>query len=855
MYKTPSGSVPKLVDYEVTPCSSGTTTPISNGQQNGLSTSAPVTPLRRPSRSDDNQNSDDFQTPSSQPFIGPVRPKPTVVDEIPVGRPSPAKLAKKLTVRKLPTNVVKPMVAEPSPILKQNFLPVEEHKDKIIGVIYDNQTTILIGETGSGKSTIIPQYIIDHITIPSEQVAVTQPRRVAAYSLASMVARQRGVTLGEEVNKEQYANDPSLSQYACIVLDEVHERSMASDVLMYVIRKIQKERTKPLKLVLMSATMNAEKLQTYFGNAPAFLIPGRSYPVNLLHADVDVETFQRDEYCDMTLEAVSQLHQECPLDFLVFLTGQEEIEFVCRAIMKENSTTERPIRVVPFYAQVRNDDVQKAVFEVQTGNRKIVVATNIAETSITIPDVRVVIDCGKVKQKPVSKAQAIQRAGRAGRTSTGKCFRLYSKDVYDKMSEATTPEIRRSNLSEVLMNLITVGIRTPRQIDLLDNPTEREWCTALDELYILELIDFQVYPGVFQIQRHSFVRTDVTKKLSLEYKLTELGEKIRRLPVSPIFGRFLATCHKHHCLTEGLIVAACCSVDDILVRPDYLDKKTQEEQKVMLGACHVMDNDHGRIVKIFRHYKRQTTQFGRQWCEKSGINYHRLEEAKQIRQQLRDECAKVKMDQEDDQKAGGILDVYARLKLAITESFFLNAVVLFVNQSFPQQPEVLNPLCLTYQNPAWPENQINEHNVLSYFCDPNNTHFYERTSDNEQLRMQANLFQGNPKDLETQLARMTGIQYVLHKSRPPLYVIRKQIRTITPLCYYYVLRGIVYQAPDLYSVVNSRIVDAAEPLKTALSNVVDMLQYNPTKGTYSWKFKSEPSKKKRRQERDGGNGN
>ncbi|KAI6229654.1 Mediator of RNA polymerase II transcription subunit 6 [Aphelenchoides besseyi] len=169
------------------------------------------------------------------------------------------------------------------------------------------------------------------------------------------------------------------------------------------------------------------------------------------------------------------------------------------------------------------------------------------------------------------------------------------------------------------------------------------------------------------------------------------------------------------------------------------------------------------------------------------------------------------------------------------------------NQSFPQQPEVLNPLCLTYQNPAWPENQINEHNVLSYFCDPNNTHFYERTSDNEQLRMQANLFQGNPKDLETQLARMSGIQYVLYKSRPPLYVIRKQIRTgplsVTPLCYYYVLRGVVYQAPDLYSVVNSRIVGAAEPLKTALSNVVDMLQYNPTKGTYSWKFKSEPSKK------------
>ncbi|KAI6215648.1 putative ATP-dependent RNA helicase DHX33 [Aphelenchoides besseyi] len=708
MYKTPTSSVPKLVDYEDTPCSSGTTTPISNGQQNGSSLVAPTTPLRRPSRSDDSQNFDDFQTPSSQPFIGPVRPKPTVIDEIPVGRPSPAKLAKKLTVRKIPTNIVKPMVAEPSPILKPNLLPVEEHKDKIIGVIYDNQTTILIGETGSGKSTIIPQYIIDYITIPSEQVAVTQPRRVAAYSLASMVARQRGVTLGEEIGYKyrfenvtskttqlvyltdgmllkEYANDPSLSQYACVVLDEVHERSMASDVLMYVLRKIQKERTKPLKLVLICKTISTMLL--------LFLIPGRSFPVNLLHADiVDVERFQRDEYCDMTLEAVSQLHEACPLDhsFLVFLTGQEEIESVCRAIMKENSTTERPIRVVPFYAQVRNDDVQKAVFEVLTNSRKIVVATNIAETSITIPDVRVVIDLYVPEQRanhliirPVSKAQAIQRAGRAGRTSTGRCFRLYSKEVYDKMSEATTPEIRRSNLSEVLMNLITVGIRTPQQIDLLDNPTEREWCTALDELYMLELIDFEVQPGLFQIQRNTFVRTDVTKKLSLEYKLTELGEKIRRLPVSPILGRFLAICHKHHCLTEGLIVAACCSVDDIIIKPDQLDKKAQEEQKVILGACHVMDNDHGRNVKIFRHYKRQTTQFGKQWCERSGINYYRLEEAKQIRQQLRDECSKVKMDQEDDQKAGGGTDVYARLKVAITESFFLNAVVLSgENQSY-----------------------------------------------------------------------------------------------------------------------------------------------------------------------------
>ncbi|KAI6198395.1 RNA helicase [Aphelenchoides fujianensis] len=495
MSSTPNATKRRLVDYEdtpsSTPTSSGTTTPTQvrkvAAEMSGMGVNGAPTPQRRPVQRENSEpkglrisKSDVLQNGSSTNNNN--RPQPS----------SSNRILQKVTV-----------------------LPVQQHKEKIVGAIFDHPTTIFVGETGSGKSTLIPQFVLDYILKPGEQVAVTQPRRVAAFSLAKKVAEDRKVELGQKVGyKFRFENVTSpktrltymtdgmlLEGYSCIVLDEVHERSMASDVLLFILRKIQKARKKrPLKLVLMSATIDAEELCAYFDDAPAFSIPGRTFPIF---------------YTQMGHRRSSR------------------------------RTDKRTWRCGPTW-------------------RKVVVATNIAETSITIPDIKVVIDGGKVKQKiylpskrtntlsvvPTSRSQAIQRAGRAGRVSPGCCFRLYTKADYEDM-----------DTERLLMNLISVGIKVPNDIDLLDNPKKAEWCHALDELYMLDLIDFTNEPGVYQITKEAFLRTDLQKKMGF-------------------------ACYERHCLVEGLIVAACCSVEDFVVREELLDDKTRQEQRQLMKACY-----------------------------------------------------------------------------------------------------------------------------------------------------------------------------------------------------------------------------------------------------------------------------
>ncbi|KAI6238837.1 hypothetical protein M3Y99_00640900 [Aphelenchoides fujianensis] len=559
-------------------------------------------------------------------------------------------------------------------------LPVQEHMEKIVGAIFDHPTTIFVGETGSGKSTLIPQFVLDHIVRKGEQVAVTQPatsRRLLAREeggrrsaggvgaggrlqvpLENATSPKTRLTyMTDGMLLKEFANNPRLSQYSCIVLDEVHERSMASDVLLFVLRKIQRERPKKLKLVLMR---------------PAFSIPGRTFPVRIFYTEMPPTEFEQDGQADLALRTVRQLHELRPIDesFLVFLTGQDEIEGVCRALRQEMNENPKAMRVVPFYAQAERRGRPKDGLRGQSGTsfelqlpsllrdglqnaRKVVVATNIAETSITIPDIRVVIDGGKVKQKiyrpgqrtntlavvPTSRSQAIQRAGRAGRVSPGCCFRLYTKADYERMEADVVPEIKRSNLSEVLMNLIAVGLKTPARIQLLDNPTAAEWAHALDEL--------------------------------LQYELTERGRTIRRLPISPMIGRFLHACYERHCLVEGLIVAACCSVEDFAVREELLDEKTREEHRQLMKTSAAASSDHVRLVRLYRHFKKQNGNFAKEWCERSGLHFRRLEEIHRIRGQLRDECAKLGWNQDHDNQSGQPKEEL--LKLALAESHFVNA--------------------------------------------------------------------------------------------------------------------------------------------------------------------------------------
>eukprot|EP00163_Fabomonas_tropica_P011289 TRINITY_DN2192_c0_g3_i1.p1 TRINITY_DN2192_c0_g3~~TRINITY_DN2192_c0_g3_i1.p1 ORF type:complete len:441 (-),score=88.43 TRINITY_DN2192_c0_g3_i1:1012-2334(-) len=365
---------------------------------------------------------------------------------------------------------------------KRKGLPVWEQKEEFITNVGKNQVTILVGETGSGKTTQCPQLLLDPYDDSGLMVACTQPRRVAAMSVAKRVADEMDVTLGDEVGYtirfedvsgpktrlkfltdgmllREAMSDPLLSRYKCIILDEAHERTLATDVLFGMIKEIIKKRP-DLKLVVMSATLDAEKFGEYFHNAPLMRVPGRLHPVEIFYTPEP----ERD-YLEAAIRTVMQIHLcEPEGDVLLFLTGEQEIEEACRKIQDEcrNAGAQAgPAKVLPLYSSLP-PNAQQRIFEDAPKNRKeggppgrkIVVSTNIAETSLTIDGIVYVIDPGFSKQKvynprirvesllvsPISRASAQQRAGRAGRTKPGKCFRLYTEKAFKKeLQEQTYP--------------------------------------------------------------------------------------------------------------------------------------------------------------------------------------------------------------------------------------------------------------------------------------------------------------------------------------------------------------------------------------------------------------------------------
>ncbi|VVC86833.1 unnamed protein product [Leptidea sinapis] len=371
-------------------------------------------------------------------------------------------------------------------------LPVWEYKNDFMRLLNTHQCVVLVGETGSGKTTQIPQWSVEFAAVTagkSKGVACTQPRRVAAMSVAQRVAEEMDVALGQQVGYSirfedcsgpqtvlkymtdgmllrEAMSDPMLEQYRVILLDEAHERTLATDILMGVLKEVIKQRP-DLKLVIMSATLDAGKFQQYFDNAPLMNVPGRTHPVEIFYTPQP----ERD-YLEAAIRTVVQIHlcEEIAGDILLFLTGQEEIEDACKRIKREIDNLgpdAGELKCIPLYSTLP-PNLQQRIFEPAPPNRangaigrKVVVSTNIAETSLTIDGVVFVIDPGFAKQKvynprirvesllvsPISKASAQQRAGRAGRTKPGKCFRLYTEKAYkNEMQENTYPEILRFSL-------------------------------------------------------------------------------------------------------------------------------------------------------------------------------------------------------------------------------------------------------------------------------------------------------------------------------------------------------------------------------------------------------------------------
>ena len=531
---------------------------------------------------------------------------------------------------------------------KRMTLPVTEFKETFLKKLSANQIIVLVGETGSGKTTQIPQWCLEWAMSNSEKkgVACTQPRRVAAMSVAARVAEELDVTLGQEVGYSirfedltspktrlkymtdgmllrEAMNDPLLEAYRVILLDEAHERTLATDLLLGILKEICKNRT-DLKIVVMSATLDAGKFQNYFNKAPLMTIPGRTHPVEIFYTPE-----AEKDYLDASIRTVVQIHvcEAYEGDILLFLTGQEEIDAACKRINSEMESLGDQIgelKCIPLYSTLP-PNMQQKIFEPAPPNRangaigrKVIISTNIAETSLTIDGVVFVVDPGFAKQKvynprvrvesllvtPISKASSKQRAGRAGRTKPGKCFRLYTEKAFkEEMQENTHPEILRSNLSSVVLQLKKLGIDDLVHFDFLDPPAPETMMRALELLNYLGAIDD-------------------------EGELTELGAMMSEFPLDPQLAKMLIASCDYNCSNEILSIISMLSVPQCFVRPVDMKKKADEAK----GRFAHIDGDHMTLLNVYHAFKHSGDD--QKWCYDNFINFRSMKNADDIRQQL-----------------------------------------------------------------------------------------------------------------------------------------------------------------------------------------------------------------------------
>ena len=559
-------------------------------------------------------------------------------------------------------------------------------------MFHKSQILVFVGETGSGKTTQIPQFVLfdDVPQFQGKMVACTQPRRVAAMSVAQRVAQEMDVPLGEEVGYSirfedktssktilkymtdgmllrEAMTDNNLSRYSCLILDEAHERTLATDLLMGLLKEVARRRP-DLKIVIMSATLDAQKFQKYFkihdDPAPLLAVPGRTHPVEIFYTAEP----ERD-YVEAALRTVLQIHATEPDgDILLFLTGEEEIEDACRKISLEADELIReadagPLKVYPLYGSLPPAQQQK-IFDPAPAprapggrpGRKCIVSTNIAETSLTIDGIVYVVDPGFSKQKvynprirvesllvsPISKASAQQRAGRAGRTRPGKCFRLYTEGAFKKeLIEQTYPEILRSNLSMTVLQLKKLGIDDLVHFDLMDPPAPETLMRALEELNYLACLDD-------------------------EGELTHLGRLAAEFPLDPSIGVMLISSPEFYCSNEMLSLTALLSVPQLFVRPASARKRADEMKDLFAHP----DGDHLTMLNVYHAFKGAEAQRDpRQWCHDHFLSYRALHQADDVRMQL-----KRIMEREDLELMSTPFEdkkYYENIRRALVSGFFM----------------------------------------------------------------------------------------------------------------------------------------------------------------------------------------
>lgn len=533
------------------------------------------------------------------------------------------------------------------PDIEYPDLPVSEKKDEIAKAIASNQVVIIAGETGSGKTTQIPKICLELGRGINGLIGHTQPRRLAARTVSSRIAEELKSPIGQHVGFKirfsdqvsdntyiklmtdgillaEIQQDKFLNQYDTIIIDEAHERSLNIDFILGYLKQLLPRRP-DLKLIITSATIDPLKFSRHFNDAPVIEVSGRTYPVEMRYKEMDSGEY--DQIQAIT-EAVDELLHEPRGDILVFLSGEREIRDTADALNKQQY---RNTEVLPLYARLSNSE-QNKVFASHTG-RRIVLATNVAETSLTVPGIKYVIDPGtarisrysvrsKVQRLPIeaiSQASANQRAGRCGRVSNGICIRLYSEEDYLSRDVFTDPEILRTNLASVILQMMALGLGKIDQFPFVQPPDSRAINDGFKLLEELGAIDL-----------------DLGRQ-----KLSKMGRQLARLPIDPRYARMVIEAAKQNSLHEVLIIAAGLSIQDPRERPQ--DKKQQADQAQ--EDFFNKESDFLGFFQLWREFKDQQQALSsnqlRSWCKKHFINFMRMREWQDIVSQLKKSIAEL----------------------------------------------------------------------------------------------------------------------------------------------------------------------------------------------------------------------
>ncbi|KAI3955581.1 hypothetical protein MKX01_034903, partial [Papaver californicum] len=521
-------------------------------------------------------------------------------------------------------------------------LPIYRYREGLLKAIKDHKILVVVGETGSGKTTQLPQYLHEAgYTEYGKKIACTQPRRVAAMSVAARVSKEMGVKLGHEVGYSirfedctskktvleymtdgmllrEFLVDPQLSSYSVVMVDEAHERTISSDILFGLLKDLSRSRS-DLKLLISSATLDAEKFSDYFDRAPIYKIPGRPFPIDVLNTKAP-----ESDYLDAAVSTVLQIHvTQQHGDILVFLPGQEEIESaeeILKYRIRGLGSKIAELILCPVYGNLPTD-LQVKIFEpTPAGARKVVLATNIAETSLTIDGIKYVVDPGFCKLKsynprtgmdsllvhPISKASAMQRAGRSGRTGPGKCYRLYTSHNYQNdMEENTVPEIQRTNLANVILTLKNLGIHDVVHFDYMDPPPVEVIVQALELLTFLGALD-------------------------IKGELTKVGRRMAEFPLDPMLSKMIIASEKYRCSEEIITIAAMLDVgNSIFYRPK---NKQVLSDNAKMNFYTENCGDHIALLKVYNSWKEAA--FSTQWCFENFIQVRSMKRARDIRDQL-----------------------------------------------------------------------------------------------------------------------------------------------------------------------------------------------------------------------------